>query len=180
MAEHTRRFLAGAIGGDEHARGLLLDRVRARLELWVTTRLSAALRSKVEPEDVVQETLFAVHKGLDGFEGDDGAFLGWMFRIAENRIRDLAAHFGAKKRQAVDLMPRDQTTPSMAAGRKETAVQVRSALALLSDPHKQVIQLRRFEELEIAQIAKVMERSENATRILYCRAVQALRTHMVE
>ena len=75
---------------------------------------------------------------------------------------------------------RDQTTPSIAAGRKESAARLRDALARLSDRHKQVIQLRRFEELEIAEIAKVMERSENATRILYCRAVQALRAHMVE
>ena len=178
MPEQTRGFLAGALDGNEQARGQLLDRVRARLELWVATRLSAALRSRVEPDDVVQETLLAVHKGLDDFSGDDRAFLGWMFKIAENRIRDLAAHFAAKKRQAVDLTPRDQTTPSYAAGRNEWAVRIRNALVHLSEPHQQVIQLRRFEELDIAEIAKVMERSENATRILYCRAIQALRDEM--
>lgn len=157
----------------------MLERIRARLELWVTTRLSRALREKVEPDDVVQETLLAVHKGLDRFEGDDDrAFLRWLFTIAENRIRDLVDHFGAKKRQRSEPVPRDQTTPSRAAARNEMAVRVRAALTRLSEVQQQVIQMRRFEELEIPEIARAMDRSENAVRILYCRAIQALRDEL--
>lgn len=170
----------GALEGDVSAKGELLDHVHQRLELWVTTRLSSSLRAKVEPQDVVQETMLAVHRGLHGFEGDDRAFLRWLFTIAENRIRDLVEHFGAKKRQRPDPVPHDQTTPSRAAMRNEMAVRVRDALTRLSEPHRQVIQLRRFEERDVGEIAEAMDRSENAVRVLYCRAIQALRAELGE
>ena len=181
MAEHTRRFLVGALDGDDRARDDLLDRIRPRLVLWVTTRLSAGLREKVEPEDVVQEILLGVHKSLDRFHGDDDrAFLRWLFTIAENRIRDLVDHFGARKRQAQPLRAREQTSPSQGALRNEMAERVRDALTRLGDDHRKVIQMRRFEELDVPEIAQAMDRSENAVRILYCRAIQALKAELGE
>ena len=174
-------MLVGALGGDDRSRGELLERLRPRLVLWVATRLSSALKSKVEPEDVVQEILLSVHKSLGGFSGDDDrAFLRWLFTVAENRIRDLADHFGALKRQTPQPVPADQTGPQTAAARNEMAVKVREALTGLSESHAQVIQMRRFEELEIAEIAARLGKSENAVRVLYCRAIQALRKELGE
>ena len=179
MPDQTRRFLVGAQSGDEAARGELLERLRPRLLLWVSTRLSKALKERVEAEDVVQEILLAVHKSLDQFEGDDDrAFLAWLFTVAENRIRDLADHFGALKRRSPEALAFSQTSPSTAASRNELAIKMREALARLSEPHRQVIQLRRFEEAPVSAIAELMDRSENAIRILYCRAIQALRQEM--
>lgn len=179
MPDQTRRLLVGALGGDDRSRGELLERLRPRLVLWVTTRLGAGLRAKVEPEDVVQEILLSVHKSLGGFSGDDDkAFLRWLFTVAENRIRDLADHFGALKRQTPEPLSPHQTGPQTAAVRNEMAVKVREALTHLSESHQQVIQMRRFEELEIPEIAAKLEKSENAVRILYCRAIAALREQL--
>ena len=177
--DQTKQILAGALDGDAEARGALLERMRPRLLLWVTTRLGDALRQKVEPDDVVQEILVAVHKGLDSFKGDsDRAFMGWMFKVAENRIRDLADHFSAQKRQLPPPLAFSQTSPSAIAVRNEMAEIIRKSLTKLSDDHRRVIQLRRFEERSVAEIAEAMERSENAVRVLYFRAVAALREEM--
>ena len=179
MPDQTRRLLVGDLGGDDRSRGELLERLRPRLVLWVTTRLSPALRAKVEPEDVVQEILLSVHKSLEGFQGeDDRAFLRWLFTVAENRIRDQADHFGALKRKTPEPISPHQTGPQTAAVRNEMAIKVKDALTRLNENHRQVIQMRRFEELEIAEIAQKMGKSENAVRILYCRAIQALRQEL--
>ena len=37
------------------------------------------------------------------------------------------------------------------------------------------LELRRLEEREISEVATAMDRSENAVRILYCRALKALK-----
>jgi RNA polymerase sigma factor (sigma-70 family) len=58
------------------------------------------------------------------------------------------------------------------------AERVRAALQRLAEPHRQVIQLRRFEEREVPEIAAIMDRSENAVRVLYCRALQALKAEL--
>ncbi len=176
----TQRLIVQALDGTNEDRGRLLEHLRPRLVLWAAGRLSAGMRAKLEPEDVAQETLLAVHKGMATFEGrDHRAFLGWMFKIAENRIRDLADHFGAKKRQPVPP-PADlaQTSPSAIAVRREEVTRVVRALPLLRDDYRQVISLRRFEERDTAEIAELMDRTENAVRILYCRALKALRAAM--
>jgi RNA polymerase sigma-70 factor (ECF subfamily) len=172
----TRSFLVRSLGGDERARNQLLERLRPRVYLWVQARLSPALRARVEPDDLTQEVLVAAHRGLDGFRGDDPkGFHAWLFRIAENRIRDAADHFGAQKRQAVDRSAPSQTSPSSMALRREAAARVHDAVAALPDDYRQVILLRRIEEQEFEQVAEVMGRTVNAVRILYCRALKALR-----
>lgn len=165
--------------GDAAAREALLERLRPRLVLWAAARLGPKLRGETEPEDVAQEALLAVHRRLDEFKGDDRrAFLGWIFTVAENRIRDLADRAGAGKRQRAELPRREQTSPSQAAARAELAGHLAEAVARLEEPHRQVIQMRRFEELEVREIARRLDRSENAVRILYCRAITALREGM--
>lgn len=177
--EETRSYLIRALGGGERDRNRLLERLRPRVVLWAATHLSAALRARVEPEDVAQEVLLAVHRGLDAFEGDDDrAFMAWVFRIAANRIRDLADHFGAQKRQAVDRPANTQTSPSAHALRRESSARVVAALADLPEDYRAVIRLRRLEEMDVPRVASVMGRSENAVRVLYCRAIQALRERL--
>ena len=66
----------------------------------------------------------------------------------------------------------------MGAARNEMAEKLREAVLRLSDDHRRVIQLRRFEELETDEVGARMDRSPNAVRILYFRAISALREEM--
>lgn len=172
----THALVEGALGGDDVARGELLERLRPRLVLWAASRMSADLRSKVEPEDMAQEILLALHKSLDGFQGPDGrAFFAWMFKVAENRIRDTVDHFGAKKRQRIQPVSFSQTSPSAAVARSEAVVRLQAAIETLPEDYKRVVQLRRLEERDTSEVAELMDRSENAIRILYYRALKALK-----
>ena len=173
----TQRLILQALDTrEERATCDLLEYLRPRLVLWATSRLSPGLRAKLEPDDVAQETLLAVHRSLEQFEGTDHrAFLGWVFKIAENRIRDLADHFGAKKRQPIQPLTFSQTSPSTVAVRSEQVQIVARALEQIPEPYSEVIRLRRFEMRTVPEIAELLDKSENAVRILYCRALKALR-----
>lgn len=162
--------------GDTAAREALLARIRPRVVLWCAARMSPSLRAKVDPEDLAQEILLGVHGRLDEFEGDTvPRFFGWVFRIAENRIRDAADHFGALRRQPVEARPRDVTSPSVAAFREEVVTRVRDAVARLPDDHRDVVRMRLLEGRDFAEVAQTMGRTPNAVRVLYCRALRALR-----
>ena len=175
----TYHQIAAVRDGDENARGLLLERLRPRLILWASSRMSKQLRARMTAEDIAQEILLAVHKSLGQFEGGDSrAFRAWLFTVAENRIRDLANAENALKRKTPDPVAQSQTSPSGHAIRREMATQVRDALTRLPEDYRRVIQLRRFEELEPPEVAAAMDRSPNAVRVLYCRAIQALRQEM--
>ncbi len=180
--------------GEPDARNRLLDRLRPRLVLWAATRMSAELRAKCEPEDVAQEVLLAVHKDLDRFDGaevrerfsaggsradpEQGAFFAWLFTIAENRVRDLVDHFDAVKRRQVEPRTIAQPGAEAAAALKEQAQRVRDALSKLSPDHRRVVQHVRLEERDVAEVAKILGRTENAVRILYCRALKELRAEL--
>ena len=101
----TRTLLLNALDGSKDARGDLLERLRPRIVLWASARLSADLRAKIEPEDVAQEVLLSVHKGLDAFD-DTGEkpFFAWLFRVAENRIRDFVDYFALPSGAAVETV----------------------------------------------------------------------------
>lgn len=171
----TGQLVRAALDGGREARSALLERLRPRLVLWAATRMSPALRARVEPEDVAQEVLLAVHRGIDAFDArEPGAFLAWVFRVGENRIRDLVDHFGAAKRRLPEPRERTRTSPSSAAARGESLVRLRQALDELPPRYQEVIRLRRIQGLECPQVAEILGRSENAVRVLYCRALKAL------
>jgi RNA polymerase sigma-70 factor (ECF subfamily) len=174
--ESTNGLVAGALAGDAPARNALLERLRPRLVLWVAARMSPALRATLDAEDIVQEILLAVHRDLPGFRGTPGASFGaWLFRLAENRVRDAADRAGAAKRRAVPLPAGAVTTPGAAASRSESLERLRAAVEALPEDHREVVRLRRLEERDDAEVAAAMGRTENAVRILYCRALKALR-----
>jgi len=175
----TQRLILDALSGSDNARNELLDRLWPRTVLWVASQMSAALRAKVEAEDIAQEILMSVHKSMDSFRGkDDRSFFAWFFRIARNRIADVATYEGAQKRQPVPRMAFSQTSPSTPLVRNEQLDLMLKALESLPDDYRSVIQLVRLEELPVKEVAELLGRTENAVRILYCRALKAMRAAM--
>jgi RNA polymerase sigma-70 factor (ECF subfamily) len=77
------------------ARGAWRD-IEARLRPYVARRVASA----VEIDDIVQEILVRVHKGLSSLH-DDESFGGWVYRIAARTIADAA------KLRARDPIARD-------------------------------------------------------------------------
>lgn len=168
----VREVLAGNTSAHED----LLARLRPRLVLWAASRMGPGLRSKTDAEDLAQEILLALHAGLPTVDFEDPRrFFAWVFKVAEGRVADAAKHFSAQKRQAA---PRDATaqgSPSEAAIREESFQRLHAAIASLPEDYGKVIRLRRIEELTCAETAARMDRSEGAVRVLYFRALQALR-----
>jgi len=176
IPDETLHELQAALEGNEEARGVLLERLRPRLVLWAAARMPDALRARLDPEDAAQEILLTLHRKLEKFEG--GNFHAWLFTVANNRLRDLIEHSAALKRRTPEPQSFSQTSPSSAAIRAESAVRLRSALGRLAADYREVIRLRRFEELETAAVAQAMGRSPNAVRLLYFRALKALKLEL--
>ena len=175
----TARLLGAAINGEATAREALLARFRPRVVLWIAARLSAELRAKLEPEDIAQDVLLSIHRGLDHAElRDASAFLAWAFTVAENQIRDAARHFGAKKRQTVEPRSAVYVTPSSVASRQEEVSRMRAALERLPDAYRDIVRLRSLEERSYRECGDLLGRSEAAARVLHCRALAQLRSEL--
>src|SRR5438105_11790672 len=78
----------------------LLDGRRPQLLAYIDRRLGEALRRKVEPVDIYQETAAAALAAWPGLELNGRDPFGWLCQVAEQRIVDASRRFAARKRSA--------------------------------------------------------------------------------
>jgi RNA polymerase sigma-70 factor, ECF subfamily len=167
----------------------VLERHRPALLAYIERRLGAALRGKLEPQDVAQEV--AVRALREGLPAGGDPF-GWLCRLAEQCIVDGHRHFAAGKRAAareqagnapvgedgldlVALLAASMTTPTQAVVRNERQRRLDEALAALPDEHREVLRLRYGEGLATRDIADRLGKTDVAVRVLLTRTVQRLR-----
>jgi len=181
----TRLLFERAQAGERAAVEQLLERIRPRLEVWVAARLGEFLRARVEADDIVQEILLKAYQGLPNFvPKGKNAFYGWLFTIAEHRIIEWSDKLRAAKRGpgrdgelAVDVAG-STTTPSRAAARKEDRDLLFEALAQLPERYREILRLRRLEELSNDEAGARMGITGKNASVLYVRALEALRKQM--
>lgn len=182
--EASTRLLHAARGGSATAVNELYARYGGRLLAFIRLRLGRSLRSRLDSGDILQATLMKSFQRLDQFEGEDGTTLmGWLARIAENEIRDQVDYqHRARRDAAADVPITDAVDPAAHQSRsplsrliaEQDAARLTAALEGLEPDHREVIVLRKFEELTFPQIARRMGRSEDACRMLLARALVRL------
>src|SRR5436309_4126243 len=99
-APDTEQLLEAVRRGDAQARGRLLERHRSKLRRMVALRLDRRLAARVDPSDVVQESLAEAAARLDDYVRDRPLpFYPWLRRIAADRLVDAARrHLRAGRR----------------------------------------------------------------------------------
>jgi RNA polymerase sigma factor (sigma-70 family) len=109
--------------------------------------------------------------------------MAWLGRIAENEIRDQADFYEREKRRPdletplenkVGTLRAEVTSAVSRLYVKEQMERVERAFESLEPAHKEVILLRNFEELSFAEIGERLQRSAEASRKLYTRAMASL------
>jgi len=192
-ADDTDHLLARAAAGDAAARDDLLRRHRGRLRRMVAVRADPRLAARVDPSDVVQDTLAEAHRRLDEYLRDRPLpFYPWLRQLAQNRLIDLhRRHVLARRRtvtreEAAGLPDRSalalaerlfarQSSPSAGLHRRERRDRVRAALAALPDADREVLVLRVLEEMPTRDIAAVLGITESSVRSRQVRALGRLR-----
>ena len=181
---------------DEAALAELFSVSRDRLWRMVNFRIDKRLRSRLWPDDVLQEAYLAAQKRIHRFaeDGFTSPFV-WLRLIIHQTLIDIhLQHLGTQKRDVereVSLdgkrftqttsasmlfqLMGDWTTPSQAAVRQERLGMVEQAIAALALLDREVLALRHFEELTNAEVAEELGISGKAASIRYVRALKRLR-----
>lgn len=125
-------------------------------------------------EDVVQDVFVAVLQNLSSFRGQS-RLATWIYRITVNECR---RH---RRKRLLRLNFWRQPKPSVEDGPPRAATieiqqQVRSAVAALAQPHREVVVLRYLEGLDIPEIAQILGLSRNAVEVRLSRARDRLRS----
>lgn len=179
MTDPVTKLLQRARDGDRSAYNSLFALHKDRAMFFIRARLGPALRQKVESQDVLQDAYQMAHRDFDKLRGaDEKEFQGWLYGIIDNRLKDLAGYFGAKKRQPVELPVSDPTGPFTAADRAEHREKVARALDALTEDYREVLIHRFFVGLTAEETGELMGRTAGAVRKLSARALVELEKHL--
>jgi RNA polymerase sigma-70 factor (ECF subfamily) len=194
----TDQLLARAKAGDASARGRLLERHRGRLRGMVALRLDPRLAARVDPSDLMQETLAVAHRRLDDYLRDRPLpFYPWLRQIAADRLAELhRRHVVSRKRTVAREEPgglrladgsdlelarrlaSSVSAPSARLRRDDRLRRLRSALTALSERDREVLVLRHLEQMPPREIAAVLGISEGAVYTRHLRALERLRRQL--
>jgi RNA polymerase sigma-70 factor (ECF subfamily) len=163
---------------------------RDYLLLLARAQLEPGLRAKLDPSDVVQQTLIKAQQNLAQFRGENSAEMaGWLRRILVNTLIDAARKYGregdAQRSLERDLeqssarleawLADDQSSPSEIAEREERVLRLASALAQLPEDQRTAVELHHLQQGSVADIAQRMERTEASVAGLLRRGLKRLR-----
>jgi RNA polymerase sigma-70 factor (ECF subfamily) len=191
VLEETLDLVSAANGGSESARDALLERYYPRITRIVSLRMGKTLGQFQDFEDVVQETLIDVFRGLHRFEPrSEGSFRHWLAGVVENNIRDLSRRSSAQKRgsgRARDLasygtsvlteslFSASDPSPSEAAVGNEFEERVEAAILSLDENSRRIIEMRHICGMSHEEIADELGYSSaSSARSLLSRAMSQL------
>jgi RNA polymerase sigma-70 factor (ECF subfamily) len=180
--------LAAAQCGDLATLGRVLEVFRPYLLTIANQHLPKRLWSKCGGSDLVQDTLLEAHRGFAGFEGGRPEDLrAWLGGILRHNLKDSVRRFASAERRSVHreqslhtaapgrfaaaaLVDPDPTPGSSAANREEAAA-IDAALEQLATDDRLAIILRNRDHLSWDEIGRRMNRSSDAARMVWKRAI---------
>jgi RNA polymerase sigma-70 factor (ECF subfamily) len=193
LSQKTQELIVLAKDGNKSALNQLYRVYGERVRWMVRFRMGTELRSQLESMDLVQDTLIQAFSGLDNFTyKNEGDFVRWLSKIAENSLRDNLDKLHAGKRDIRREVPLDNyrpttaggfvgtlgpikaTTPSIIMSRKEDLNKLEKAIDKLRPEYREVIVLAKIEELPYSQIGDRLGKSTGAVKMLVSRAIVAL------
>jgi RNA polymerase sigma-70 factor, ECF subfamily len=192
----TSRLLESARAGDRAAWNALFSRYRARLRRMVELRLDRRLQARIDASDVVQDAYLTAITGLEEYlrEPKFPLFLWLRLMVGDQLLKLHRHHLGTQMRDAglevslyhgafpaassaalaAQLLGK-HTSPTQAAVRAERMMRLQEALNTLDPMDREVLSLRHFEQMTLAETALSLGIQEAAAAKRYVRALKRLK-----
>jgi len=175
-----------------------LERFRAYLHLLARARLDPRLQAKLDPSDIVQQTLLEALQALKGFQRRSREEMAcWLRQILARNLANALRDFRRDKRdvareQALDelaarssarveaWLAAEQSSPSQRAERTEDEARLATALEGLPELLREVVVLRHLHDWSLTEIARHIGRTPSAVGSLLHRGMVELRRRLRE
>jgi RNA polymerase sigma-70 factor (ECF subfamily) len=192
-SQETKQLVVLAKVGNAAALDRLCRIYSERVRRIIRFRMDRNIRIKLDSMDLVQDALLNALRGLEDFKYEnEGDFLRWLVRIAQNTLGHQLEKLHAGKRDIRREMrlddcgpttgggfvgmlgPIESTTPSVIMSKKEELDRLEKAIDELKPEHKEVIVLTKVEGLSYKEVGERLGKTSEAVGKLLSRAMVAL------
>jgi RNA polymerase sigma-70 factor, ECF subfamily len=189
MTRSDVQLMLDVKAGDQQSFELLLQRYRTPLVNF----LYRMVRNREQAEDLAQEVFLRVYRAREDYE-PSAKFTTWLFRIATNlalnSVRDhryqklevsmdapitVDAEDGEERMMEVADEHPDIEQHLVEETRKKM---IRHAIEKLPEKQRAAVLLHKYQELDYAEISKILQCSESALKSLLFRAYETLRVEL--
>jgi RNA polymerase sigma-70 factor, ECF subfamily len=178
--------------------GEALERCREYLCLLARLHLDHRLQGKLDPADIVQQTLMKAHEKRSQFRGrTDAELTAWLRQILVNNLAEAGRRFGAESRNVSrersleasleessarleSWLAADQSSPSQRFMRHEQTIRLANALAELPEDQRRAVELHHLKGYSVAEVGELIGRSRPAVVGLLFRGLKKLRQLLKE
>jgi RNA polymerase sigma-70 factor (ECF subfamily) len=182
----------------EDASSLAVERFRTYLLLLARLRLGREPGNRLDPSDLVQQTLLDAHRQRKQFRGGSPAEMAAWLRgmlacnLADawralnrgkrdaNRERSLEAALADSSSRLEAWLAAQQSSPSQQAVHQEEVLRLTDALTELPESQREAVLLHYWQGLPLAEVAAAMHRSPASVAGLLQRGLKALRALLAE
>ena len=173
MLDGEENLIKNAAKGESSAFGHLYDHYQPMIYRFVLVKVGR----REDAEDITHQVFVAAWQNLGTYTHRGNPFSSWLYRIARNQVVD---HYRAKKSEtSLETMDPDYFVAAVNTLADLTAKleleKVRAAIAQLKPEYQDVIILRFIEDLPLKEVAKAIEKSEGAVKLIQHRAMKELK-----
>jgi RNA polymerase sigma-70 factor (ECF subfamily) len=178
--------------------GRKLERLRPYLRLLARMQLGSRLRGKLDPSDLVQQTLLQAYASREQFRGrSEGELAAWARTILAHQLTRVVREFDRDKRdvsreRALEAalehssaclaawLTDGEPSPSEQAIQNEKAVRLAAAIEGLPEAQREALVLHYWQGWTTARIAEHLGRSSAAVAGLLQRGLRDLRKQLLD
>jgi len=193
----TARLLEQARLGDRKALNEVFARHKARLRRMVELRLDRRIQARIDASDVIQDAYVEAFTRLDEYLRDRSypLFLWLRLLVGERLLKLHRHHLGTQMRDAglevsiyrgalpaatsaalAAQLLGEYTSPTQAALRAERLLRIQEALNTLDPIDREILSLRHFEQMTLAETALSLQIGESAAAKRHIRALKRLKS----
>jgi RNA polymerase sigma-70 factor (ECF subfamily) len=185
VAKSDEELMLRLRAGEEEAFDVLVGKYRAP----VIHFLYRLVHRREPAEDLAQEVFLRVYRARKSYR-PTAKFSTWLFRIATNvalnalrdgrmrHEREMSIDADAGVMPLAERLPDAMATAEQALVERERRAAIRRAVDALPEKQRLAVLLHKYQEMDYAEIAEVLEISESALKSLLFRAYETLRARL--
>jgi RNA polymerase sigma-70 factor (ECF subfamily) len=170
-----------------------LEEYREYLRLLARVQLAPQVRSKIDPSDVVQETMLRAHAAVNQLRGQtDGEMRAWLRQILAHAMIDVCRKRSVTLERSLESaleqssarleawLANDASWPGAQLVREEQLRRLADALAQLPENQRTAVELFHIQGMSLDAVGQCLGCSRSAVGGLLYRGVKRLRKVLAE